>query len=152
MDGNQYATWVGKYILHNFGDRGIEVYREVFMGKSIIGKNRRVDVVVLDRQNNRLLALECKCQNVQGTTDEKTPYTLSDVKAMRVDAAVVYGGSGWSSGIAHMLESSESACFAYADTATDYRRTARTKELDHILAMTFEWWDVFLEGKAPMGL
>lgn len=127
------------------------MYKEVFAGKSIIGKNRRVDLLVLDTKNNKALAIECKYQGVQGTADEKVPYTLKDCEAMQMDCYVVYGGDGFSSGISHMLASSEFACHAIPknDDITDFARSASTKELDHILAMRFNWWDLLVEGKSP---
>jgi hypothetical protein len=152
MNGNQYANWVGKYIKENFSDRGIKVYSEIFMGKSIIGKNRRVDLLVLDESQNKAIAIECKCQNVPGTADEKVPYTLKDSEAMQMDAYVVYGGEGFSKGITHMLEASELACFAMPlnNDENELGRTGTTKELDQILAMNFSWWDIFTQGKNPL--
>jgi len=152
MNGNQYARWVGHYITENFSGRGISVYSEIFMGKSIIGKNRRVDLLVLDESQNKAIAIECKCQNVPGTADEKVPYTLKDSEAMQMDAYVIYGGGGFSKGIIHMLEASELACFAMPPNSdeTNYARTATTKELDQILAMKFSWWDIFTQGKTPI--
>jgi hypothetical protein len=152
MKGNQYSNWVGSYIKANFSDRGIKVYSEIFMGKSIIGKNRRVDILVLDKTQNKAIALECKCQNVNGTADEKVPYTLNDAEAMQMDAYVIYGGDGFSKGIIHMLEASELACYAVPndDDENDYSRSSNTKELDQLLAMKFSWWDIFTQGKAPL--
>ncbi len=152
MNGNQYANWVGNYIKENFSDRGIKVYSEIFMGKSIIGKNRRVDLLVLDESQNKAIAIECKCQNVSGTADEKVPYTLKDSEAMQMAAYVVYGGEGFSKGITHMLEASELACHAVPlnNDETKLGRTATTKELDQILAMNFSWWDIFTQGKTPL--
>ncbi len=152
MNGNQYANWVGNYIKENFSERGISVYAEIFMVKSIIVKNRRVDLLVLDESQNKAIAIECKCQNVSGTADEKVPYTLKDSAAMQMDAYVVYGGEGFSKGIIHMLEASELACYAMPpnNDVTDVNRTATTKELDQILAMKFSWWDIFTQGKTPL--
>ena len=152
MNGNQYANWVGQYIKANFSGRGIMVYSEVYMGKSIIGKNRRVDLLVLDESQNKAIAIECKCQNVSGTADEKVPYTLKDSEAMQMDAYVVYGGEGLSKGITHMLEASELACYAMPqnDDETNFSSTTNTRELDQILAMRFSWWDIFTQGKMPL--
>ncbi len=152
MNGNQYSTWVGQYIKNNFGDRGIQVYQEIYMGKSIIGKNRRVDLLVVNEALNIAVPLECKYQSVSGTVDEKVPYTLQDAKAMQMDAYVVYGGAGFSKGITHMLEASELACHAEPknENANDFNRTKNTRELDQILAMKFSWWDLFTNGKAAI--
>ncbi|KGJ91574.1 PD-(D/E)XK nuclease superfamily protein [Colwellia psychrerythraea] len=152
MNGTQYANWVGQYIKSNFSNRGVSVFTEVYMGKSIIGKNRRVDILVLDEENNKAVAIECKCQNVSGTADEKVPYTLNDASAMQMDSYVVYGGEGFSKGITHMLEASELACYAMPSDGNEnnFNRTASTKELDQLLAMRFSWWDIFTENKTAL--
>ena len=83
MTGADYANLIAAYILENFGDRGVTVYREVNIGKSIIGKNRRIDVLVLCEQQNEAFAIECKYQETHGTVDEKIPYALEDMKIGR---------------------------------------------------------------------
>lgn len=101
---------------------------------------------------NKAIAIECKCQNVSGTADEKVPYTLKDSEAMQMDAYVVYGGEGFSKGITHMLEASELAYYAVPQNndESNFDRTTNTKELDQILAMKFSWWDIFTQGKTPL--
>lgn len=152
MKGNEYSDWIAKYIVSNFGERNISVYREVSIGKSIIGKNRRVDVLVVDEKKNKAIAIECKYQMTTGTVDEKLPYTLNDAKAMQMDAYIAYGGSGFSKGVIHMLEASELACHAEPSEGhiLVYEQTKNTHELDQILAMRFGWWDIFTEGKVPI--
>ncbi len=152
MKGNGYSDWIAEYIVSNFGERSISVYREVSIGKSIIGKNRRVDVLIVDEKNNKAIAIECKYQATTGTVDEKIPYTLNDAKAMQMDAYVAYGGSGFSKGVIHMLEASELACHAEPseENILIYDRTKNTHELDQILAMRFGWWDIFTIGKVPI--
>jgi hypothetical protein len=59
VTGKEYADLVGRYIAQNFGARGARVYREVQIGKSIIGKNRRVDLFVVDKASDRAVAIEC---------------------------------------------------------------------------------------------
>ncbi len=44
MNGHEYASRIAAYVAEVYGPRGLQVYREVGLGKSIIGKNRRVDV------------------------------------------------------------------------------------------------------------
>ena len=58
MTGKEYADLVASYILKNFGPRGLTVYREVSMGKTIIGKNRHVDILVIHQQSSAVLAIE----------------------------------------------------------------------------------------------
>jgi hypothetical protein len=153
MNGNDYPDWVAKYIVHNYGERGVKAYREVKVGKSIIGKNRRIDVLVVCEEQNAAVAIECKYQAVSGTADEKIPYALSDVESMQMDGYIVYSGDGFSSGIIHLLEGSELACRATpknVDDINDYEKHAGTLELDHILAMKFKWWDLFVANKQPI--
>lgn len=147
MTGRQYADRIAAYLVKNFTDRGIEVYREVPLGKTIIGKDRRVDMLVLHRATQRALVIECKYQDSQGTTDEKIPYALDDLEAMRVPACLVYAGDGFSAGIRHMMAASHLA--AQCLPAETLQPGESTRELDHILAMTFSWWDLVLRGRAP---
>ncbi len=149
MTGKEFADLVAAYIIANFGRRDIMVYREVPVGKSIIGKNRRLDVLVVSGQ--RALAIECKYQHTQGTTDEKIPYALKDVEAMLMPAVVAYAGDGWSAGVKHMLEGANLAAHCDPDPGS-LARTAQTRELDHVLANVFGWWDILTVNKAPFDL
>lgn len=152
--GTKYRDWVSKYVMHNFADRGVEIYQEVSVGKSIIGKKRTVDVFILHVGMNTAVALECKLQNVGGTADEKIPYALSDAQSMQMDKYLVYGGQGFSKGVRHMLEAHELACYAQPQDmdGSKLERTADTRELDHILAMKFNWWDIVIGSKPRFSL
>ena len=104
----------------------------------------------------RAIALECKYQDVSGTADEKIPYTLQDLAALRMPSALAYAGVGFSEGVLHLLQASELAAFCLPDeTLKPLPRRAGesidsgTWQLDHVLAMAFEWWDVILAGKTP---
>ena len=44
VTGAAYANLIATYIARRFGTRGVQVYREIRVGKSIIGKNRCIDV------------------------------------------------------------------------------------------------------------
>lgn len=151
MTGHQYTELVGRYLVHNYSDRGLKVYREVTVGKSIIGKNRRVDLLLVDEVQNRALAIECKFQDTQGTADEKIPYTLDDMRALPMGGCVAYAGVGFSSGVLHMLQSSELAAYCLPDP-DDLSSDRDTRELDHSLAMHFKWWDILVRGKKPVAL
>ena len=81
MTGKEYADLIAAYLVKNFGERGIKVYREVTLGKTIIGKNRRIDVFVVHEPTQKAFAVECKYQDSQGTVDEKIPYAgLTDYR------------------------------------------------------------------------
>ncbi len=150
MTGNEYATLIAAYLAKNYGGRGLAVYREISLGKSIIGKNRRVDVFAVHQESRKALAVECKVQTSAGTADEKIPYTLQDLAAMHVPAFVVYAGAGFSEGVLHLLRSSERAAYCLPEATLE--PSPDTLELDHIVAMTFGWWDAVLRDKKPFDL
>lgn len=148
MTGAQYANLVASYVATNFGHRGITLYREVPLGKTIIGKNRRIDVLVIEESTRVALALECKYQDSAGTADEKIPYALQDLQQLGMPVCLVYAGGGFSEGIQHMLAASPIAAQCMPDAAT-LAPTDATRELDAALAMTFKWWDLVVRGRAP---
>jgi hypothetical protein len=150
LRGNEFADLIAAYLRKNYGPRGLVVYREVPLGKSIIGKNRRIDIFALHESTDRALAVECKYQQTGGTADEKLPYTLSDLSAMHIPAFAVYAGKGFSEGVLHMLRASEIAAYCLPDL--DLTPTVHTLELDHVVAMTFGWWDGVLRHKKPFQL
>ncbi len=158
MNGHGYKRLVARYVLSEYGPRGVEVYDEVSAGTSMIGKQRRLDLLLLHRDSGRALAVECKYQDSSGTADEKIPYTLQDLATLRMPAVITYAGSGFSMGVLHLLQSSEMA--AYCMPGEDLRRVARGKnemdsgtwQLDHIVAMTFRFWDILLHGRKPLTL
>ncbi len=150
MTGTEYANLIAAYLTRNYGRRGLSVYREVPLGKSIIGKNRRVDVFAVHDASAKALAIECKVQTSTGTADEKIPYTLEDLAAMHVPAFVVYAGSGFSDGVLHMLRSNKLAAYCHPEPSLE--PTQSTIELDHIVAMTFGWWGAVLRDKRPFDL
>jgi hypothetical protein len=116
------------------------VYTEVSLGKTIIGKNRKLDVFVLRKADQRALALEAKYQEVQGTTDEKIPYALQDLEALWIPGCLAYAGPGWSKGVLHTLEGSRRAVHCLPERP-ELGRTNATRELDHVLAAVFGLWD-----------
>lgn len=157
MTGNQYRRLVARYLLSAYAGRGLHLYEEVSLGTSIIGKQRRVDLLLLLPSTGEALALECKYQDSSGTTDEKIPYALEDLKALRVPAVIAYAGAGWSDGVMHLLQSSSLAAFCMPDEAMKPVGRKQgdsidsgTWQLDHVLAQTFRWWDVVLSGRTPL--
>lgn len=149
MTGAQYANLVAGYVSRRFGSRGLKVYREIRIGKSIIGKNRCLDIFCVSETSNKAFAIECKFQDSAGTVDEKIPYALDDLAALPMSGCIAYAGNGFSEGVLHMLRASPAAayCLPPPDGNTS---TPDTKELDHLLAVHFGWWDVLIERKAPI--
>ena len=149
MTGAEYANLVASYVSKRFGSRDLKVYREIKVGKTIIGKNRCIDIFCVCDSSNKAFAIECKYQDSLGTVDEKIPYALDDLRALPMAACIAYAGKGFSEGVLHMLAASRHAAFclpAFGQTET----TATTKELDHVLATHFGWWDVLIEKKRPV--
>ena len=146
MSGAEYANLIASYVARRFGGRGLKVYREIRAGKSIIGKNRCIDVFCVCDVSNKAFAIECKFQESEGTVDEKIPYSLADLDAMPMAGCIAYAGKGFSAGVLHMLRASTRAAYCLPG-ADQSQVSAETKELDHLLAMHFGWWDVFVGKK-----
>ena len=149
MTGAGYANLVAAYLSQRFAVRGLKVYREVKIGKTIIAKNRCIDIFCVSESTNDAFAIECKFQDSEGTVDEKIPYALDDLQALPMRACIAYGGKGFSKGVLHMLEASPHAAYCLpvvnqADTSSE------TWELDHLLATHFKWWDVLVGRKAAV--
>jgi hypothetical protein len=84
-------------ILDELGLRyGTEVNSPI--GSSIIGKGRRVDIVVYDDQDKPLMHIECKSQNSSGTTEDKLFKAVAEAnrdKANGIPSIIVFSGFGW---------------------------------------------------------
>ena len=149
MTGNQYRDLIAAYVLQNWGPHGLVVYREVNLGKTIIAKDRQIDVFVVRPSDQRALALECKYQDAVGSVDEKISYALDDLAALWVPGCLVYAGRGWSKGVLHQLESSRLAAHCQPDRPT-LARGRGTRELDHIIAAVFGFWEQILPAAKRM--
>jgi hypothetical protein len=143
MTGNGYRDLIASYIHHNYASQGLMVYVEISLGKTVIGKDRCIDVFVVRPSDRKAIAIECKYQDSLGTVDEKIPYALQDLEALWVPGCLVYAGKGWSKGVLHSLEASKRACSCMPDAAT-LQRSKQTRELDHMLAATFGFWELVL--------
>ena len=158
MKGNEYKLLVGRYIKSAYAHRGIEIYDEVTVGTSILGKPRRIDLLALEPVTKKALAIECKYQDSFGTVDEKIPYALDDLAALRLPGVIVYAGSGFSAGVLHLLKASSLAAYCLPDDTMLPMLRPRTSDaihegtwqLDHVLAQTFGWGDVILGDKRPI--
>ena len=159
MTGNQYRKLIARYLVSAYGQRGVQVYEEVNVGTSIIGKQWRLDLFVLGA-DGKALAVECKYQDSSGTVDEKIPYALQDLAALRIPGVIVYAGVGFSEGVLHLLQGSEHAAYCLpseTELLPVPRRSgdsinAGTWQFDHILAMNFGWWDIITAGKTQVTL
>jgi hypothetical protein len=149
VTGGEYASLVADYLARRFGTRGLKVYREIRVGKSIIGKNRFIDVFCVCETDNRAFAIECKFQDSAGTVDEKIPYALDDLQALPMAGCIAYAGKGFSEGVLHMLQASPHAAYCLpAPGQTE--STPDTRELDHLMSTHFGWWDVLIGTRRPV--
>jgi hypothetical protein len=149
MTGGAYADLVAAYVSRRFACRSLKVYREISVGKTIIGKNRRIDVFCVCEATNKAFAIECKFQEVEGTVDEKIPYAIDDLQALPMAGCIAYAGRGFSPGVLHMLEASPHAAYCLP-VHGQAESTLETRELDHLLATHFGWWDVLVANKLPV--
>jgi hypothetical protein len=148
VTGADYANLIALYVSNRFGSRGVKIYREIRVGKSIIGKNRCIDVFCV--REGDAFAVECKFQDSPGTVDEKIPYALDDLQALPMAGCIAYAGEGFSEGVLHMLRAAPRAAYCLPNGG-QIVPTAETWELDHLLAAHFGWWDVLIGGKKPVG-
>jgi hypothetical protein len=149
VSGAEYANLIASYVSARFGSRGLKVYREIRVGKTIIGKNRCIDVFCVNEADNRAFAIECKFQDTAGTVDEKIPYALDDLDALPMAGCIAYAGKGFSEGVLHMLRASPHAAYCLP-LINQPESTADTRELDHVLSVHFRWWDVLVGSRKPV--
>ncbi len=67
------------------------------LGSSIIGKGRRVDVVVVEGDQEPM-HIECKHQRVAGTTEDKLFKAVTEAnrdKQLGIPSIIVFSGFGW---------------------------------------------------------
>jgi PD-(D/E)XK nuclease superfamily protein len=149
VSGAEYANLVASYLCKRFGPRGLKVYREIRVGKTIIGKNRCIDVFCVREADSKAFAIECKFQDSPGTVDEKIPYALDDLDALPMSGCVAYAGNGFSEGVLHMLRAAPGAAYCHPLEGQS-ESSNETRELDHLLAAHFDWWDVVIGTKKPV--
>ncbi len=75
---------------------GLEVVRQVKVGRRIWGSERRIDLVLRHTKTGKRLGLECKFQGTPGTAEEKIPAVIEDISAWPIDGLVVLEGKGFS--------------------------------------------------------
>ena len=81
--------------------------------------------------------------------DEKIPYALDDLQALPMAGCIAYAGAGFSAGVLHMLAASPHAAFCLPARG-QIESTNETRELDHLLAVHFGWWDVLIGNRPPV--
>src|SRR5438270_12027942 len=74
---------------------GLEVAEQVRVGRRLWGAVRRIDVVLIHPDTRKTLGIECKCQAVPGTAEEKIHSTIQDIGAWPIPVIVVFAGPGF---------------------------------------------------------
>lgn len=75
---------------------GLKVRTEVQVARRIWGAVRKIDVVLQSARSDKMLGIECKVQNSQGSAEEKIPSTIEDIRAWPIQGIVVFAGEGFS--------------------------------------------------------
>lgn len=88
--GAAFRDAVVAYI--NEWNESIEVLTEVNIGARFIGTPRRIDIVVLNKENNKCIGIECKVQFTDGTAYEKLSYALDDCVSAPIPAIIAFAG------------------------------------------------------------
>jgi hypothetical protein len=135
MKANEYQDAIAKYLAQRYADDGLEVFTEVQLGTSIVGKKRKIDVLILEKDTGKSFGLECKVQMVGGTAEEKLYFAIEDIKAMPIPGAVVYYGGGFTEAFLHMLAASPHAVYCKPPGCDEGK--PETDELDTLLDIHF---------------
>ncbi len=135
MKAHEYRDAIAKYLARRYAEDGLEVFTEVGLGTSIVGKKRKLDVLILDNNTGKSFGLECKVQMVSGTAEEKLYFALEDIKAMPIPGAVVYYGGGFTEAFLHMLAASPRAVYCKPPACGE--GNPETDELDTLLDIHF---------------
>ena len=88
---------------------GLDVRRQVRVGRRLWGAERSIDIVVSRPASNQSLGIECKWQGVGGSAEEKIPATIQDIKAWPIAGLVVFSGQGFSTNMTSYLHSTGKA-------------------------------------------
>jgi hypothetical protein len=88
---------------------GLEVTEQVQVGRRLWGAVRKIDVVLIHPETRKTLGIECKCQAVKGTAEEKIPSTIQDIGAWPIPGIVVFAGPGFTDNIRNYLLASGKA-------------------------------------------
>ncbi len=100
MPGKSIAVRNGEELKHAVAQLGkslgLDAQTEVKVGRRIWGAKRSIDVVLTEPNTHVRLGVECKYQGVGGSTEEKIPSTIEDIRAWPIRGIVVIAGTGFS--------------------------------------------------------
>ena len=88
---------------------GLDVQRQVSVGRRIWGAKRRIDLVLKEPTFRIVLGVECKYQGGSGTAEEKIPAIIQDIEAWPIRGIVVFSGPGFSDNLKYFMLSTGKA-------------------------------------------
>lgn len=88
---------------------GLEVARQVKVGRRIWGAVRQIDVILRHPATRLTIGIECKFQGGGGSAEEKIPATVQDIEAWPIPGIIVFAGKGFSSNMRSFLYSTGKA-------------------------------------------
>ena len=113
MAGRQTAVENGdelvRAVVTQGRELGLEVAEQFRVGRRLWGAVRKIDIILVHPQTRKTLGLECKCQAVAGSAEEKVPSTVQDIAAWPIPGIVVFAGEGFSENMKNYLISSGKA-------------------------------------------
>ena len=89
-NGNNFRHALAEYI-RGWGE-GLAVEEEKYIGWRFIGTPRKLDIVIMNPQNCRSMAIEAKLQETSGSAFEKLSYALDDCMAAPIPSIIVFSG------------------------------------------------------------
>ena len=88
---------------------GLQVRRQVKVGRRIWGAERHIDVVLTEPELRRSLGIECKWQSTRGTAEERIHAQIEDIGAWPIQGIVCFAGPGFSPNMRSFLIASGKA-------------------------------------------
>ena len=82
-------------------------------------------------------------------TSPRVCTSFVEIAALPMAGCIAYGGKGFSQGVLHMLEGAPRAAYCLPEVGQS-AQSPQTWELDHLLAIHFQWWDVLVGAKKSL--
>ncbi len=113
MAGGAKAVASGDQLVKAVSELGkalkLEATEQYKVARRIWGAERNIDVILRNPLTGKTLGIECKFQDQRGTTEEKVPTTIEDIKAWPIDGLVVFAGVGFTQNMKSFLISTGKA-------------------------------------------
>ena len=113
MPGRAEAPRSGKELARRVSalarELGLTTKPEFKLGRRLWGATRRIDIILRDPKSGKTLGVECKAQAKSGTTEEKIPTTIQDMKAWPIAGLLVFDGRGFTENMKSFLISTGQA-------------------------------------------